>query len=329
MGEGAKVITEKELKAHKTWMAIEGCVYELDDFLDSHPGGPEILEEYLGGDGTEGFRETHSHSKAAEELLPSMQIGVLAGSKQEGRAIASSEAQDKAQRIIDPNQPYTFQVGKLGEHYQEWVHTPIHVKEPIVLLGSWMEPFTKVHWWVPLVFWIPAIVMMLRYSVSQWPLSKVLPLYFGMAAAGWPFLEYFLHRVLYHMDTSSYWPNTAHFLFHGVHHLTPMDKTRLVAPPVLAIFISTPLLFFFYLISPSLPFLWTLTAGLFSGYLVYDEIHYWIHHGTLPFEWLRRLKAHHMAHHYAHPNENFGVSNTWTDILFGSLVPLENSTKAK
>jgi hypothetical protein len=27
----------------------------------------------------------------------------------------------------------------------------------------------------------------------------------------------------------------------GVHHLTPMDKTRLVAPPPLAIFISLPL----------------------------------------------------------------------------------------
>ena len=102
-----------------------------------------------------------------------------------------------------------------------------------------------------------------------------------------------------------------------------MDKTRLVAPPVLAIFIASPLLCIIWSLSPSYPFLWTMVAGLFSGYLVYDEIHYWIHHGTLPFAWLRRLKAHHMAHHYAHPNENFGVSNQWTDILFGSEVPLE------
>jgi sterol desaturase/sphingolipid hydroxylase (fatty acid hydroxylase superfamily) len=50
------------------------------------------------------------------------------------------------------------------------------------------------------------------------------------------------------------------------------------------------------------------------------EIHYWIHHGNLPWEWLRRLKTHHMAHHYAHPNENFGVSNTFTDVLFGTLA---------
>jgi dihydroceramide fatty acyl 2-hydroxylase len=52
-------------------------------------------------------------------------------------------------------------------------------------------------------------------------------------------------------------------------------------------------------------------------------MHYAMHHSNLPFAWLKRLKAHHMAHHYGHYNENFGVSNTWTDVLFGSLVPGE------
>ena len=313
----------QELAAHKTWMALDGGVYDLGDFADSHPGGPEILDEYMGGDASVAFTEVHSHSAAARELLPSMQIGTLEGSSQAGQAIRQSAALEAAKTVIDTSKPYTFQVGKLGRHYQEWVHTPIHVTEPIVLLGSWMEPFTKVHWWVPLVFWIPAVAAMLWYAASVWPLYKLLPLYLGMAVAGWPFLEYFLHRVVYHMDTSSYWGNTAHFLFHGVHHLTPMDKTRLVAPPVLAIFIASPLLAIVYALSPSMAFCWTLTAGLFSGYLVYDEIHYWIHHGTLPWAWLRRLKAHHMAHHYAHPNENYGVSNQWTDVLFGSLEELE------
>lgn len=81
-------------------------------------------------------------------------------------------------------------------------------------------------------------------------------------------------------------------------------------------------------LSPSLPFTLTVAAGLYSGYLVYDEIHYWIHHGHLPWEWLRRLKTHHMAHHYAHPNENFGVSNVFTDIIFGTLRPSDNNNEA-
>jgi len=323
----SRVISKKELAEQKTWVSLDGGVYDLSDFLDSHPGGPEIIEEYLGGDVSEAFEDVHSHTQAARDLLPSLQVGTLEGNKHAGEPIKLSPALEEAKKIIDVKKPYTFQVGKLGKHYQEWVHTPIHVEEPIVLLGSWMEPFTKVYWWVPLVFWIPAVFAMLRYAFSAWPVYKILPLYFGMAACGWPFLEYFLHRVVYHMDTSSYWPNTAHFLFHGVHHLTPMDKTRLVAPPPLAIFIASPLLAIAWNLAPSKPFLWTMTAGLFSGYLVYDEIHYWIHHGTLPFEWLKKLKAHHMAHHYAHPNENFGVSNIFTDIFFGSLVPEESKQK--
>ncbi len=34
-----------------------------------------------------------------------------------------------------------------------------------------------------------------------------------------------------------------------------------------------------------------------------------------------------MAHHYGHFNENFGVSNTWTDALFGTLTPDEKRAK--
>jgi len=326
----SRVISEAELRAHaapgSAWLAISGRVYDVTEFAASHPGGPELLHEMLGRDATDAFlgTEYHKHSDAAQTLLSPMQVGILetyAADQAASQAVlGSAKTQELASRIIDPKKPYTFQVGLLGRHYQEWVHTPMHTKEPLVLLGSWMEPFTKVHWWVPLVFWIPAVIAMLWYAVLQWPLYKVLPLYLGMAVVGWPFLEYFLHRVIYHMSTESYWANTAHFLFHGVHHLTPMDKTRLVAPPPLAIFISLPLWCIVYPLSPSYPFLFTFAAGLYSGYLVYDEIHYWIHHGNLPWEWMKRLKSHHMAHHYAHPNENFGVSNTFTDVVFGTLA---------
>lgn len=317
----------KHNRMDDAWIAFDGGVYDVSDFVHNHPGGSEILEEWLGKDISSAFRDIHTHSPSAKDVLLTMRVGHLAGAAE--KTVGESEAQKLAQKVIDPSKPYTFQVGLLGKHYQDWVHTPIHVKDPIVLLGGWLEPFTKVYWWVPLVFWIPAVLAMLRFAVTTWSLWKVAVLYFGMAVCGWPFLEFFLHRVLYHMSTESYWGNTAHFLFHGVHHLTPMDKTRLVAPPPLAIFIASPLCFAIYNLSPSAQFAWTMIAGLFSGYLVYDEIHYWIHHGDLPWEWLKKLKSHHMAHHYGHPNENFGVSNTFTDILFGTLAPYEMEDQKK
>jgi cytochrome b involved in lipid metabolism len=46
-----KVVTDKELKESRTWLAIEGKVYDVKDFFDSHPGGPELLQDVVGGDG--------------------------------------------------------------------------------------------------------------------------------------------------------------------------------------------------------------------------------------------------------------------------------------
>lgn len=53
-----RVISEGELKAHSTpdkaWVAVQGRVFDVTAFLHSHPGGPEILEEHLGTDATQG-----------------------------------------------------------------------------------------------------------------------------------------------------------------------------------------------------------------------------------------------------------------------------------
>jgi hypothetical protein len=64
----------------------------------------------------------------------------------------------------------------------------------------------------------------------------------------WSFLEYFLHRFLFHAHTSSRLGNTLHFIFHGVHHLDPLDPNRLVFPPfvmILTFYLPAHLLFRF------------------------------------------------------------------------------------
>ncbi len=59
----------------------------------------------------------------------------------------------------------------------------------------------------------------------------------------WTILEYVLHRFLFHLD--EYLPDanyalTLHFLLHGVHHYLPMDRLRLVMPPVLFTVLQFP-----------------------------------------------------------------------------------------
>jgi hypothetical protein len=52
-----------------------------------------------------------------------------------------------------------------------------------------------------------------------------------------------------------------------------------------------------YSLSPSTAFAWTIAAGGFSGYLAYDMAHYAMHHSSLPFEWLRKLKVQEKKEH--------------------------------
>ena len=115
--------------------------------------------------------------------------------------------------------------------------------------------------------------------------------------------------------------NTLHFLLHGVHHLTPMDRTRLVAPPVLSVFIYIFLTALIYPWVPTFTSYLCLAAGVLSGYLIYDEMHYYLHHGVNKNSplWLQRLRTHHNDHHYKNYLLYYGVSNTFTDHLFGSI----------
>ena len=123
------------------------------------------MEEYLGEDASKMFKsdEIHAHSENARALLPSMQVGELVGVSFANAPSRIQEAQELAKKVIDPSKPYTFQVGKLGSHYQDWVHAPIHTEEPLVLLGGWMEPFTKV-WLVFLLHVVRCLVSCLFFK---------------------------------------------------------------------------------------------------------------------------------------------------------------------
>ena len=42
------------------WIAINNKVYDLTDFAEEHPAGPESIIELAGQDGTEAFEAVHS-----------------------------------------------------------------------------------------------------------------------------------------------------------------------------------------------------------------------------------------------------------------------------
>ncbi len=70
-----------EIKAHSTngdcWIIIRGKVYDVSKYMDSHPGGFDIiLENANGKDATEEYDDA-DHTKRAKEMLNKYYIGDL------------------------------------------------------------------------------------------------------------------------------------------------------------------------------------------------------------------------------------------------------------
>jgi sterol desaturase/sphingolipid hydroxylase (fatty acid hydroxylase superfamily) len=142
----------------------------------------------------------------------------------------------------------------------------------------------------------------------------------GLAVAGyalWTLAEYWIHRVIFHFEPEQGFGARLHWMVHGVHHDHPNDPLRLVMPPAASI----PLALVFYVLFVIVLGADRATAfgaGFLGGYLLYDMIHYHLHHHTprtRAGKWLREL---HMRHHFQDDERGFGISAPYWDRVFGT-----------
>lgn len=77
--------------AKSCYVTIGSNVYDVTDFLDSHPGGGDLILGYGGQDVTEILRDqtSHTHSEAAYEVLDDSLVGFLATDRVIGTATKS------------------------------------------------------------------------------------------------------------------------------------------------------------------------------------------------------------------------------------------------
>ena len=184
--------------------------------------------------------------------------------------------------------------------------------------NAFLEALTHVHPIVPLLFWgqIALILIARAVVVHGVPVLALLPL----ALAGvlvWSLSEYLLHRFVFHFPATSRVGQWLVFLFHGVHHDAPRDKTRLVMPPAGAIIVMFFLWQIFGLVVPA-PWLQPFVGFFILGYLGYDYIHYATHHFPMRHPVLHFLKVYHLQHHYGAKGVRFGVSSPLWDHVFGT-----------
>lgn len=187
--------------------------------------------------------------------------------------------------------------------------------------SNWMEALSKVHFSIPLFIYIPVIGSMTwrAFDIGIAPLYYFLYLVMGLAV--WTITEYILHRFVFHFEPTSNWGKRIHFIFHGVHHDYPKDARRLVMPPSASIPLAIGFYFLFSLLFTNTTYLCSFYAGFIAGYLVYDMMHYAMHHYNFKSALMKRVKQHHMLHHYNDPTKGYGVSSSLWDEIFKSGFP--------
>ena len=146
-----------------------------------------------------------------------------------------------------------------------------------------------------------------------------------------PFYEYALHRFVLHNRTLYKHPLTADVWkrIHYDHHQDPNRLDVLFGSP------SNTLLAVF---APSLPVGYLIggwSAALAAAALAlmlfafYEFCHCVQHlHYTPGSAWLRRIKKHHMAHHFHNETGNFGITSNLVDRMVGTLYE-DGATKPR
>jgi sterol desaturase/sphingolipid hydroxylase (fatty acid hydroxylase superfamily) len=179
-----------------------------------------------------------------------------------------------------------------------------------------LDALSRVHPVVPLIIFVPGIVLL-----EAWSLSNVsVPVAIGLLIAGyalWTLFEYWLHRLVFHFEPADGIGARLHWIIHGVHHDHPNDPMRLVMPPAVSIPLAAAVFGLLYLAFGS-SYAPGIGAGFFLGYLVYDMMHYYLHHFR-PRGWLgRMLRERHMRHHFQDDTCGFGISAPYWDEVFGT-----------
>jgi dihydroceramide fatty acyl 2-hydroxylase len=184
-----------------------------------------------------------------------------------------------------------------------------------------LDRFTRVHPVVPVLIYAPVVIALFVTAVRRdgwWDTA-------GLVLVGylvWTLFEYWLHRLVFHFEPEEGIGARLHWMVHGVHHDHPNDPMRLVMPPAASIPLAALVLAATWAVAGSVhaP---AVASGFLAGYLVYDEMHYALHHHVPKSQLGKRLRELHMRHHFQDDERGFGISAPYWDRVFGTYPSRE------
>ena len=187
---------------------------------------------------------------------------------------------------------------------------------PRLFRNPLLDRFSRVHPGVPFLIYGPAATVLLWAAHDKFPVPYIVVI-FAAGYLAWTLLEYFGHRFVFHIRPKSPVGRRVQFLIHGVHHEHPNDPSRLVMPPLMSLPIMAGAFAIFRLVAGSAvspPAM----AGFLSGYMIYDGLHFYLHHRQPEHFIGRYLRRRHMHHHFRDDTSWFGVSAPWWDAIFAT-----------
>jgi sterol desaturase/sphingolipid hydroxylase (fatty acid hydroxylase superfamily) len=169
--------------------------------------------------------------------------------------------------------------------------------------------------------WLPYVVMG-PLAIAALVQARALPAWLVVVEAllgglAWTFVEYLMHRFLFHARAEGEAARVVLLLVHGHHHVWPDDARRVAATPLQ--FGSLALLFWgvFSLALPRLEAMATF-AGFSFAYLAYEAVHFATHHGRGRGPVIAWLRRYHMQHHHEDPASRWGIGSPLWDYVLGT-----------
>lgn len=130
----------------------------------------------------------------------------------------------------------------------------------------------------------------------------------------WSLVEYVMHRFAFHFKFKNENLKWLHSIFHLSHHQYPHDKRKYQTLILLSL--PSGILYYFILKFAAGSYIEPIFSGFIIGYLLYEFAHYSTHKLKMDSKTLKRLKQHHMHHHFLDQEKNFGVTSALWDIIF-------------
>jgi dihydroceramide fatty acyl 2-hydroxylase len=188
---------------------------------------------------------------------------------------------------------------------------------PRMFERDWLDRLSRVHHTVPLFIFLPAIFVALVIGFRRVPTISVAA-WFAGGWLLWTLTEYWMHRLVFHFEPEEGLGARLHWIIHGVHHDHPNDAMRLVMPPSVSVPLAT-LFFLAFVALVGTPSAFPLVAGFLSGYLVYDMLHYHLHHHVPRSRLGRWMRELHMRHHFQDDSRGYGISAPFWDHVFRTV----------